>query len=297
MKPKILTIFPLPAERYVAVQSALKEGLSSGHAEALEPAAGSVNVLPSIESLILRKLLAEVEARQITRVQPTYVIEQPPAARHFTPVRALCCLLWAASITVAALTVKYVDSQTMIPKSNYSQSRSIETLTASIAHQDETFAMIIGSLQQLAGSVASSAKRAEAMPEMLARLANHLQQIRPPAVTQAPELTLQPAMPEMLGTSPRNDDSALIPMGGHIHPPIEWAVLPSNVVAHHNSAGTMDYWLVPRMQSGVPTMVKVVPIVQNNSGTFVHHIAEAKDYTVTPSGDWIESSEPAGKKE
>jgi hypothetical protein len=47
------------------------------------------------------------------------------------------------------------------------------------------------------------------------------------------------------------------------------------------------------MLSGVPTMAKVVPIFQNNSGTFVHHIAEVKDYIVTPSGDWIEAAEPA----
>jgi hypothetical protein len=297
MKPKILTIFPLPAERYRAVQSALKEGVSCGRPEPLEPATGSVNVLPSIESLILRKLLAEVEARQITRLQPTYVIEQPPPGRHITPIRTLCCLLWAASIALTALTVKYVDSQTIIPKSNDSQSRSLETLTASIVHQNEAFAMIMGSFQQLAGTVASSAKRTEAMPEMLARLANRLQQMRPPAVKETPELAVQPQMPQMLGTSPRKDDSAPISMGGHIHPPIEWAVVPSNVAPHSNSAGTVDYWLVPRMQSGVPTMVKVVPIVQNNSGTFVHHIAEVKDYTVTPSGDWIESSEPATKKE
>jgi hypothetical protein len=214
MKPKILTIFPLPAERYVAVQSALKEGVSSGRPEALEPATGSVNVLPSIESLILRKLLAEVEARQITRVQPTYVIEQPPPGRHITPIRTLCCLLWAASIALTALTVKYVDSQTIIPKSNDSQSRSLETLTASIVHQNEAFAMIIGSFQQLAGTVASSAKRTEAMPEMLARLANHLQQMRPPTVKETPELAVQPQMPQMLGTSPRKDDSAPISMGG-----------------------------------------------------------------------------------
>jgi hypothetical protein len=39
-----------------------------------------------------------------------------------------------------------------------------------------------------------------------------------------------------------------------------------------------------------------VPILQNNSGTFVHHIAEVKDYIVTPSGDWIEASESSGNK-
>jgi len=297
MSAKILTIFPLPAERYLAERNGPPEGLSSGRGETLEPATGSVNVLPSIESLILRKLLSEVEARQITRVQPTYVIDRPPLARHITPVRALCSLLWAASIALTALTVKYVDSQTMISKSNDSQSRSIETLTATMVHQEEAFATITTSLQQLAGTVASSAKRTQAMPDMLARLANHLQQIQPPPVTQTLESAVQPAMPQMLATSPRQDDSAPIPMAGHVHHPIEWAVVPSNVVAHHSSAGTVDYWMVPRIQSGVATMAKVVPIAQNNSGTFVHHIAEGKDYTVTPSGDWIESSEPAEKKE
>ena len=296
MKAKILTIFPVPAERYAPERKALSEGLSSGRSEAPEPSTSSVDVLPSIESLILRKLLAEVEARQITRAQPTYVIEQPRLSRHITPVRALCCLLWAASIAVTALSVKYFDTQTMIAKSNDSQSRSIETLTANIAHQNEAFAMITSSLQQLAGNVASSARRSEAVPEMLARFASHLQQIRPIAVTQTREAVVQPAMPELLGTPPK-DDSAPIPMGGHVHPPIDWAVVPSNAVAHNNSTGRVDYWLMPRMQSGVPTMVKVVPIAQNSSGTFVHHIAEAKDYTVTPSGEWIESSEPAEKKE
>src|SRR5689334_8503617 len=167
MKPKILTIFPRSAERHVAVQSALNEGISSGLPEALQPTTGSANVLPSIESLILRKLLAEVETRQITRVQPTYVIEQPSLGRHITPIRTLCCLLWAASIALTALTVKYVDSQTISPKSNDSQSRSLETLTATIVHQNEASAMIIGSFQQLAGTLASNAKRTEAMPEMI----------------------------------------------------------------------------------------------------------------------------------
>lgn len=287
MKSKIVTIFPLPAERY------------SERAEGVEPATGTVDVLPSIETLILRKLLSEVEARQITRVQPTYVIDQPPA-RHVTRMRVLCGLLWAASVALTALTVKYVDSQTMIPRSNGSESRSVEALSATIVHQNEAFAMVMSSLQQLAGAVASKTDRDEAMPEMLARLGSHLQQIRPRAVPQAPESSAQSTLPEVLGTSRRNeppkDDPAPINMGGHIHPPIEWAVVPSDVTVHHNSAGIMDYWLVPRTQSGVTTSVKVVPFAQNASGTFVHDIAQVKDYLVTPSGDWIESSEAAGTK-
>jgi hypothetical protein len=295
MKSTILTIFPPPTERYPAVRTALTDERLSSRAEGLQPTTGAVNVVPSIEAAILQKLLAEMEARQIKRVQPTYVIEPP--ARQVTSVRVLLGLLWASSIAVSILAVKYVDSQTMIPKASDRQSRSIENLNASIFHQNEAFSSLIDSLQQLVGTIAASAKRAKAIPEIPERLGNNLQEIRSPAVTQAPQPVSQPAMPVIIGIPPRKDDSAPIPMGGHIHPPIEWAVAPPNVVVHHNSAGVMDYWLVPRILSGVSTMVKVVPIVQTNSGTFVHDIAEIKDYTITPSGDWIDATEPIGNKE
>ncbi len=297
MKSKIVTIFPHPAERYVQVRAALTEGSSSGRAQGLQPAAGAVNVLPSIESVIMQKLLAEVEARQITRVQPTYVIEQSPPMRHKASLRALWSLVWALSIAVSVLAVKYSDSQSPMPKGDDGPSRSIENLNASIVHQNQAFSAIIDSLQQLQGTITSSARRAEAIPEMLNRLGGNFQQVRAPAVIQTPLAVSQPAMPVLVGTPPRKDDSSPIPMGGHIHPPIEWAVAPSNVVVHHNSAGLMDFWLVPRMVSGIPTMVKVVPIVQTSSGTFVHDIAEVKDYIVTPSGEWVDASEAAGNKE
>lgn len=294
MKPQIMTVFPDPAER-PKTRSARPDGPSCGGVEVLEPVTGSVNALSSIESLVLRKLLAEVEARQLTRAQPTYVIEQPPAARNIVSVRILWCLLWAASIAIVVLTIKYVDSQTMLSKSRDSQSRSIETLNAGLAHQHEAFAMIVSSLQQLAGTVASNSKQAEAMPEMLARLGKNLQQSRPPLIKQTPALPVQSPTPTSPETSSPKETLVPIDLGGHNHPPIEWAVTPANVVVHHNSAGTMDYWMVPRTQSGVPMMVKVVPVVQNNSGTLVHHIAEVKDYILTPSGDWIESPKPDGK--
>jgi hypothetical protein len=85
-------------------------------------------------------------------------------------------------------------------------------------------------------------------------------------------------------------------MGGHIHPQIEWAVPPANAIVHHDSMGVMDYWLIPRIVSGTAVMEKVVPVLQNNSGIFVHDVAEVKDYLVTPSGDWVEAIDRTDKK-
>ena len=295
MKSTILTLFPHPAERY-GPRTALTGAPYSQGAEGLELAARAVNALPiESESVVLQKLLAEVEARQITRAQPTYVIEQSPQPRDSTLYRTLWGLLWALSIVVSGLTVKYIDSQTMVSRENDGQSRSLEKLIASIGEQNQAFSNVSNSLQRLTGALASSAKQTAAIPELLDRLGNTFQQSPSPVLRHGPEPVSQPVLPVIVGISPQKSEPP-ISMGGHIHPPIEWAVTPSNVVAHHNSRDVLDYWLIPRTVSGVPTMAKVVPIFQNNSGTFVHHIAEVKDYIVTPSGDWIEASEPAGNK-
>ena len=154
---------------------------------------------------------------------------------------------------------------------------------------------MVDSLQGLAAAIASSSKRTAAIPEMLDRLGSDLQQSRSPQVRQAAELAQAPRMPALI-TVPQEADSAPIPMGGHIHPPIGVAVAPPDVVVHHNSLGVVDYWLVPRMLSGMRTMAKVVPVLQTNQGTFVHDVAEVKDYIVTPAGDWIAASEANGNQ-
>ena len=291
MKSSILTLFSTPAERHAGSAPARNTASLSALAERLERPA-NVETLPSIESVILQKLLAEIDARQITVSQPTYVIDQLPAARQDTLLRKLWVSLWALSIAVSVLTVKYIDSQTMAPKADNADARSIDKLTAMVTSQTQAFSTVNESLQQLAHAIAFSAQRAAVIPEMLNRLGSNLQQIHPSAaVKAAPEPVLRPApLPVIIGTSPHTADSAAIPMGGHVHPPMEWAVAPPNVVVHHNAQGVMDYWLIPRTVSGMQAMEKVVPILQNNSGTFVHHITEVKDYIVTPSGEWMPAS-------
>jgi len=291
VKSSILTLFPTPAERRAGSAPARSTASLSALAERLERPA-SVETLPSIESVILQKLLAEIDARQITLSQPTYVMDQSPAPRQDIVHRKLWVSVWALSIAVSVLTVKYIDSQTMAPKAENAEARSIDKLTATVTSQTEAFSTVNESLQQLAHAIAFSAQRAAVIPDMLNRLGSNLQQIQQPvAVKAAPEPVSRPApVPVIIGTSPQTADSASIPMGGHVHPPIEWAVAPANVVVHHNAQGVMDYWLIPRTLSGVQAMEKVVPILQNNSGTFVHHITEVKDYIVTPSGEWTPAS-------
>jgi hypothetical protein len=295
MKSTILTILPHPSERQAGMRPALTGASSAQRTEAL--AVATPDALPSIESVILQKLLAEVEARQLTRAQPAYVIEQPTAAaaRQTALVRTLWSLLWVSSFVVCVFLDKYIDSQTTATKADADQSQALENLALSIGDQKRQVSAMIDSLQGLAGTITLNSKRTAAIPEMLDRLGTDLRQMRSPLMRQAARPVLEPAIPTIT-VGPQEADVAPIPMGGHHHPPIQFAVAPADVVVHHNSLGTMDYWLMPRLISGVWTMAKVVPVSQSKDGTFVHHVDEVKDYIVTPSGDWIPAGEENASK-
>ena len=251
---------------------------------------GSPEALPSIESLLLQRLLAEVEARQITRAQPTYVIEQQTASRHTTLIRTLWSLLWALSVILCIFVVKYIDSQTIAPRSDAGQSRAIESLTASLGGQQKELSAMVDALQGLAGTIALDSTRAAAIPDILNRLTTEFQRVRPPLVRN-------PVDPGAPATTTQDAELAPIPLGGHHHAPIEGAtVAPDGATVHYNSLGVMDYWLVPRAVAGIRSMVKVVPISQSSGGSFVHHVAEAKDYFLTSAGDWVLLPEGSGKQ-
>jgi hypothetical protein len=279
----ILTIFPNPHER---VPRALPAAPSERR-EAPGPATpAGVSALPSIESVILQKLLSEMESRQLARTPPTYVIDQAPAPRRDTLVRTLWCTVWALSLVVCVFIVKYIDSQTMAPHMDAGQTQALENLAVSVGDQKKEFSAVIDSLQGLASAIATSSRRTASIPEMLNRLGSDLEQIHSPPARQAVEL------PPVLSTQTPEADVAAIPMGGHHHPPLESAIVaPPDAVVHHNSLGVMDYWLLPHTVSGVRNMAKVVPISQTSAGTFVHDVGEVKDYIITPSGVWIAATE------
>jgi uncharacterized coiled-coil protein SlyX len=166
------------------------------------------------------------------------------------------------------------------------QSRALETLSATVSDQNKEVATMIDSLNGLASSIALNSTRTAVIPDMLNRLGTDLQRMQTPLVRKPVDLAPQPVTPAP------EPEAAPIPMGAHHHPPLESAtVAPPGAIVHYNPLGVMDYWLVPRVQSGVQTMAKVVPISQNNGATFVHNVAEVKDYILTASGDWIAAPE------
>lgn len=286
MKSTIVTIFPSPAERYKAARPALNEASSAPPSERPKLVKRPVETLPSIESVILQKLLAELESRQVTRAQPTYDIEPSLPPNRITLHRILWGTTWVLSIAVTALAVNYLDGRTLAATTGGRESHSIEELTANLARQTDAFSGITSSLQQLAAVIASRGNRTVTIREMPQPQPQPLQQAQA-AVVQSPPSVLQPAVPVIIGTAGPKIDSSSLLLGGHIHPPAEWLVAPANAVVHHNSMGVMDYWLLPRTMGGNTVMTKVVPVLQNDSGIFVHSVAEVKDYVVTPSGDWI----------
>ncbi len=296
MRATILTIFPDSSYRQVETGSTPAGKPSPQRTEALVPARSVTgSTTPSIESVILDKLLAELDAREIARAQPPYLMEQARPLRHTHLLRTLWALVWALSIGLSVFVVKYIDSQKMAQAIDSAQTHSLNNLTAAIGDQKNEFAKMIDSVQSLAGVMAETSARTAAIPEMLKRLGNDFTQAAPPVeVVGESAPAPAPASLAMIAPPPE-ENSAAIPMGGHHHPPMEYAVAPDGVVVHHNYLGVMDYWMVPRMLSGVLTMTKVVPIAQSNAGIFVHDVAEIRDYIVTPSGDWIATSEPIQK--
>ncbi|MBV9760697.1 MAG: hypothetical protein JO340_09040 [Acidobacteriaceae bacterium] len=250
----------------------------------------SSDTIPSIESILLQRLIAEIESRQLVRPQPTYVIDQPPP-KQSTLIRTLCALVWVLSMAVCIVSVKYIDSQSAAPQAAGPQSQSMESLAASMSDQKKEFSAMADSLHTMADAIALNAGSTAAISGILNRFSTNLQQVHAAPQTRTPvDLTPPPA-----GPAPESDVSQ-IPMGGHHHAPLSTAtVAPEGATVHYNSLGVMDYWLVPRVVSGVRSMAKVVPISQNNGASFIHDVAEARDYIVTPSGEWIAVSETGAK--
>jgi hypothetical protein len=296
MKANIVTIFPTPSERYLPAPASLDEARGSVTAEGPKLVNGRIESWPSIESVILQKLLTEVEARQGARAQPTYVIEQSPP-RHRVILRVLWSTCWVLSITITALVVNSMDSRSIVTnRGGDHEDRSMADLSTNLARESDQFMRVSNALEQLASAIASSEQGVMAGREVMQPHVERSGQGNADVMKKTP-VEAKPATAALLGNSKPETDSGPIPMRGHIHPPMEWGVAPANVVVHHNSTGVMDYWVMPRLVNGRTVMTKVVPVLQNEAGIFVHQIAEGRDYIVTSSGEWIpDATDGNGKK-
>ena len=293
----ILTILPRPDSR--EVESEHRPPPRSTESTALQPA----NSAPSgaLESVLVEKLLAELDARTAARFAGPYFMERPPVRRHVIWLRALWAALWVMSLVLCVFVVEYFDRQPAPQAFDPAQAQSIHHLANSIGDQNQQFSRMIDSVQTLADAVAAASARTSAMQTALSRLGHDLTPVQ--AVAAQPQTVRTPAVPfaapatvllpqPMIPPAP----TTALSMGGHHDDPIEDVIAPRNAIVHHNESGAMDYWLIPRIISGSRTMVKVFPIAQTSLGIFVHCFDEVRDYVVTPSGDWLNASDPSGNR-
>lgn len=289
----ILTIFSRPAPHELEAEN------RSSSAAALQPA--NAPVPATVESIVIEKLLAELDARAVARAPGPYLMERSPSRRHTAWLRALWAALWVMSLVLCVFVVKYIDRESTSQAFDPTRARSIDHLATSIGDQNKQFARMIDSVETLANAVASSSVRTTAMQSVLRRLG---QAVRPDfsnALSQAadspPKRPAAPLAPPPQAPSPEPATASGVPfMGHHHHDPIEDVIAPRNAVVHHNENGVMDYWVLPRVVSGSRSMIKVFPIAQTNLGIFVHSFDEIRDYVVTPSGDWLAASDPSGNR-
>jgi hypothetical protein len=273
----ILTIFPRPAPHEL-------EAPKNRSSTALEPSNG--NAPATVESRVIEKLLAELDARVVSRVPGPYLMERSPSRRHIAWLRGLWVALWVMSIVLCVFVVKYIDRGNTPQAFDPAQIHSIDHLANSIGDQNRQFARMVDSVETLANSVASSSVRTTAMQAVLRRLGHESTQ----AADILPSRPPAPIAPVLAPPAQEPAPIAQLSMGGHHHDPIEDVIAPRNAIVHHTENGVMDYWLMPRVVSGARSMIKVFPIAQTNLGIFVHSFDEVRDYVVTPSGDWLPAS-------
>lgn len=251
---------------------------------ALEPSSGTAPA--TVESRVIEKLLAELDARAVSRIPGPYMMERSPSRRYVAWLRGLWVALWVMSIVLCVFVVKYIDRGNTSQAFGSAQARSMDHLANSIGDQNKQFARMIDSVETLANSVASSSVRTTAMQAVLRRLGHE----STPAADILPQRPAAPVAPVSAPPSKEPAPAAQLSMGGHHHDPIEDVIAPRNAIVHHTENGVMDYWLMPRVVSGARSMIKVFPIAQTNLGIFVHSFDEVRDYVVTPSGDWLAAS-------
>jgi hypothetical protein len=273
----ILTIFPRPALHEL-------EAPKNRSSTALEPSNGSAPA--TVESRVIEKLLAELDARAASRISGPYLMERSPSRRHVAWLRGLWAALWVMSIVLCVFVVKYIDRGNTPQAFDPAQARSMDHLANSIGDQNKQFARMIDSVETLANSVASSSVRTTAMQAVLRRLGHESTQV----ADILPKRPAAPVAPVSVPPSQEPAPETQLSMGGHHHDPIEDVIAPRNAIVHHTESGVMDYWLMPRVVSGTRSMIKVFPIAQTNLGIFVHSFDEVRDYVVTPSGDWLAAS-------
>jgi hypothetical protein len=227
----------------------------------------------------VERLLAQLEARSMALVPYGYgnLREVPTPRRSNTPLLAgTLVAVWLTTMILGVAYIRYVGH------SPFSTEREAAAPTVTIAPDPAPVAQKNSdSVDRLAQALVSSSERMNQLQAAVEKSNRDLQKMatkvnadHPAAssTTDAPENT----SPVTAGTLPKNWHKVL-------------DVKPTeSAVAHKGADGVVDYWIIPRGVDTPPS--KVLPIGTSADGVIIHNLDDGKDYTITPTGDWRNSS-------
>jgi hypothetical protein len=160
-----------------------------------------------------------------------------------------------------------------------SLSKSVEAVTTVLVHSTAQMGEMSGQLGQRGNQIEKLAARLQTL-EVAARAAQGIR-AQGGAGNQSPT-SIQP---------PVQEPPANTPEVSHFHPVNRSIPMPAGALAHQNSAGVLEYWLVSRTFPSGDQFVKVAPYGTSPQGILVHSLDDGLDYTLTPEGNWIGTTE------
>jgi hypothetical protein len=208
----------------------------------------------------------------------------------------------AAIIGFAFFARRTMTQEDSLEEFSLSQTRSLQNLALSVAAGNTKVTGLAKSIEAVTASLAQSSSKIGEFSDQLGQRQNEMQdfyarlhrveiamrksqEVSPPLThTIAPLAmghgTMTSTSPTASPSNPRTHEFDLsIP-------------LPDGSVAHHNSQGETDYWMVPRVLPSGEHYVKVEPYGTTSLGVKVHNMEDGREYILTPQGGWTESLEP-----
>jgi hypothetical protein len=263
---------------------------------------------PVEEETGVERLLAQLEAGQMALVPYRYL--KPPAPTQKSNLGLIIGTLGVVWMSTMVLAIVYITSRPAAGVSERTNTTPIvirptadpePSVANSVDNLAKSLAASSARLNQLEATVEKSNRDLErfktnASGEPVAAAASHAKasppapQVSAPLVAHAPAPNVQPAPPQI---APPAVTAAAVPDFPVLAQPTAQGpkrigdVKPvEGAVPHKRADGKIDYWLVGR--GAFKELTKVVPIAVSSDGVVVHNLADGKNYTLTPQGEWRE---------
>lgn len=213
-------------------------------------------------------------------------------------IRRLEILILVAVVALSYFSGRTAKQQNSLQEAGQSQSRSLLNLALSVAKGNERVDGLNKSLGAVTATLAQSSSQIDVFSSQLAQSGDQIQGLssRLTAVEAALYKSREVKSPVIDSTAViTTSQSALVgptisSADSHSHQADFSIPMPSGALAHQNSQGVLDYWLVQRILPTGDQFLRVKPYSTSALGTMVHSVDDGVDYLLTPDGGWIDAN-------